>query len=446
MVRLVHTRDRPGEFSILVDGESLTTKAKILSLYRLEGELKPSLVEGGACLVTDLDPEAGGFAWEALLHSIYLHTVYSLYPAISSKSPLRGTQAPADLEHTLNTYRNVACVNRVGELATLRDAAAGRPAVLALPGPSLDPQALAAFSGRAVIIAVGRALPALLSAGVVPDILYMQDTSAYAWSYTCEGITDRLPTVAVANPVAPIHAHLDAFAFVYKAWNCYPFETVSYPKIEEVAPSSASGAYSLARFLGCDRILLAGFDCGRQAPPDSALPGVAEMADTDEELKMPRYRVDRAGPFRITPPGGRTLETKCDYVTSVQWMKSRAMRDQLNADVEVFESSATGFARGNSVLRPAEDFRPADESFRPEFPRQANAYDTRGFIGFFRERFEMLGRVLAQGRLPDGPLPAPFNCVLGGLDQLPAPGAALTDEQKASVLERLEQCLAALRD
>ncbi|MBU0486128.1 MAG: DUF115 domain-containing protein [Proteobacteria bacterium] len=95
-----------------------------------------------------------------------------------------------------NRFRQLSSIRHDAMFGSLHDAFAGVPAILVAAGPSLDKNIhlLAQAKGRAVIIAVDAAIPALIAHGIVPDFVASIDPQPITYEkyadYAAEGLLD----------------------------------------------------------------------------------------------------------------------------------------------------------------------------------------------------------------------------------------------------------------
>jgi len=148
----------------------------------------------------------------------------------------------------------------------LRDAFAGKPAIVVAAGPSLDKniRLLPEAQGKAVIVCVGTVLKKLLACGVRPHLVVSIDPAELNYKYFA-GIASPCGTVLAADPEScpkilenypgpklvigidtPETRWLDTFAPAKSA----------LPKGRSVGHT----AFYLARFMGADPIILTGLD------------------------------------------------------------------------------------------------------------------------------------------------------------------------------------------
>ena len=399
------------------------------------------IVDGVAFEVAGTIPDgAYPLYMEALWQALYLHTVYFLYPHLSSKAQIYEGEAPEDFEHYRNSLQNMPLFRDLCHCQILKNMAQGRPVVIVAPGPSLDMDLLARLKGRAYILAVGRTLPHLIRGGIVPDFLYIQDTSAPAWSdiFDFDGCPEVVDTILIANPVGHLEKYAHRARHVYKAWNYYLFEQDEMPKIDEISPSTASGAFSLALMLGAGEILFVGNDCGGHGLPP--LPDF-DLDDILREGAMPPRLFENLAYFTVDSPQGQ-LWTSCDYITSVQWLKTRAYFAARKLGIRFFDNSTTGYLRNTGVMQPIpEDYSPPP---LPEvaLPRYPVSFHPEASLKRERGRFAMILRSLERGNpIPSVGLRHPCNAVFQGIPEYSYDGFELDDKHRPMVLERLREIL-----
>lgn len=90
-----------------------------------------------------------------------------------------GAEAALAAPYLLNTIENLGIVAREADVAALAGAFTGVPAIVAAAGPSLDRvvEGIAAYAGRALVIAVDTALRPLLAHGIAPHFAVAVDPS-----------------------------------------------------------------------------------------------------------------------------------------------------------------------------------------------------------------------------------------------------------------------------
>lgn len=388
-----------------------------------------------------------GLRKELLLQLLALCTVYNTYPVISDKSPFQPEQNREDFEHHLHSVANLAVFAELCHCQTLGGYAAGRPVVLVAPGPTIDFELLRELSGRAVVLAVGRVLPRLLKEGITPDFLYVQETTAKGWE-AIFGPDDGtvLDMALIANPVGPIHAYLQRVKRGYKAWNFYfPHETDVMPKIEEIAPSSTTGAYSIARMLGADSILFMGCDCGSPVQT-SSLDFVQAAYPVEDMLGAGQLPVE---PFcdlawLLVDMSAGTVLTKGDYIACSQWLKTRMFLGQGEQAPRHYDNSWTGLIRGDGLAQPYPERFDFPSFDKPDLPSYDTGFDPEPILKRHLGRYSFIRRHLERSRTtPEASLPRPYNCIYADLKRWTAKPLELEDGELAQVLARLDVLTAA---
>jgi len=382
---------------------------------------------------------------ELLRQILYLHTTHCLYPRISSKAPSRLPDSPEDFEHYLNGLKNIPLLSTLCHCQVLQGHVEGAPVVIASPGPSLDVEHLRRLKGRAYIIATGRALPRLVTGGVIPDFIYVQDTSAQAWedTFVFEGCPEVLDSVLVANPVGHLHTYAHKARHVYRAWNCYSFERDIMPKIEEIAPSSTSGSFSLALMLGAGEIVFMGNDSGALGePPTRAAHSLDDMLRCGT---VPGEALLGLSHFTLETPQG-TAWTTSDYIAALQWLKTRIFRLALQGGIRFHDNSATGFLRDiGLVSKLSEDYSCPPYARKP-LPRYTPQIHAERFATMQTQRLTMVRRCIEGGRpVPPIGLKRPVNAVFCNIPGYSGEGFVLQDRYRAVVLDRIDQALQSLK-
>jgi len=145
----------------------------------------------------------------------------------------------------------------------VRDCLRGVPAVCVGGGPSVDRQidAIRAMQGRALIVAVNTSAPALVKAGITPDVVVV-----------CEAkdVLDTMPDISGSVLVPGLHIHerlwdvpCAAVAPAITAEGGFGVWLCNTLGVEQIPIGGSSGTLSagVARTLGCDPIILVGHDC-----------------------------------------------------------------------------------------------------------------------------------------------------------------------------------------
>lgn len=376
---------------------------------------------------------------ELLLHCIYLSLTYHIYPNLSAKSP---HSVREDFEHHTNSILNIPHSKDLCNCQILGGYAKDRLAVLISSGPSIDYEMLHRLKGRSVIIAVGRVLPRLLAHGIVPDFLYVQETSDHGWHAIFGDDTGtQIDTTLICNPVGPLHKYIHRVSHAYKSWKWYPFEMDSMPKLAEIAPSSTSGGYSLARVLGVNEILFMGSDCGEVHSGGELPDYVQPLATHLCAGKIPRTPFNNLGTFLLTI-GSRTILTKNDYIASAQWLKGRIFRAATTEGIRFYEVSTTGML-GMTGLVPAPPQDLAPEPFpMPPLPHYNFRFEPDAYIKTLTTRYKFIQKHLNKhGNIPHTALVKPYNCVFTDVPNELTESRILTETERSAVLNRIEEIM-----
>lgn len=142
-----------------------------------------------------------------------------------------------------------------------------RPGILVAAGPSLEKNVhlLPRAKGRAVVIAAGSAINALLKAGIEPDLVVSMDPGRANYRHFSNVQLPDVPLVYVPTVFASIPQEYAGPRFV-GALDAPPFVAWAFEKIGadkgtlRTAPSIANTAWDLAAKLGCSPIILVGQD------------------------------------------------------------------------------------------------------------------------------------------------------------------------------------------
>ncbi|MFW5837748.1 MAG: 6-hydroxymethylpterin diphosphokinase MptE-like protein, partial [Desulfovibrionaceae bacterium] len=412
----LHFQVRDGSLAIRFQDQVLGAATLSLdSIYSTMAAVDASLLAQGATLDISEKDLRTPLGFETLLHLIMTNVIHCIFPRKHQITPLRHRLELLSMDAETNFIRNAPCVNSLNHLYILKNRLAGRPLVLALPGPSLDFDALRRIRGDVVLMAVGRAAGPLLEAGIIPDFFYMQDINAYAWDRSFGFLGDRrLDSMLIANPLGKIWAYRKNFSRVFKAWNLYPFEKDVFPKLEEIPPSSVSGAYSAARLLGCSPILFVGNDCGANAArPEGA--GVESMTNLPFEARGDHIRFAPLGMKKnlfLRFADEFCVTTSLDYVAASQWVKMSARRDAGRGASDVYDASQTRLTQFNSVIQDVSRLEPLQGGAMPPLPAYAAECDPADYLRRKHKAYSFILRQLEKGVLPSSVLKRPYSALL----------------------------------
>lgn len=202
-------------------------------------------------------------------------------------------------------------------------AMAGVPAVCVGGGPSVDRQidALRAVRDRVLVIGVNTSAPALLAAGITPDIVVTCEAKAVA-----ESMADSVrgsvlvPGLHVNRAIWDLPAERIAPALsmegAFGVWLC---EQLGCEPIE-IGGSAGTLTGGVARILGCNPIILLGHDCCSDPETGALYSSQAQWAGTTVERKDGAVRVHRSEAKRAADAsvrGGDQPEADEEHIVHV---------------------------------------------------------------------------------------------------------------------------------
>jgi hypothetical protein len=169
--------------------------------------------------------------------------------------------------YLLQTLSNLGAIGREAGLQALDHQFAGRPAVVAGAGPSLDENVrdLVSLQDRAVIVAADTALGPLLAGGVSPHLVVAVDPSALnAQHLTTPARTEDVALVAEGSVHPSVFERFAGRTFTFRVadhepWPWLRTAGVVRPELKTWGSVLTSG-FNQARRMGCDPIIFIGSD------------------------------------------------------------------------------------------------------------------------------------------------------------------------------------------
>lgn len=390
----------------------------VYSLPSLCEKKENGLLEGLRLEISEQDLKTP-LGFEVLLHVVMINVVSCIHPRISFFAPARNTLPIHAFEAEENYIRNAPHFHEYNHLNLFAGSMKGLPLLMALPGPSLDFDYIREHRSKFILMGVGRAVGKLLEADITPDILYIQDVNTNAWDLNLGSLGDRrIPSLLIANPLGRIWEYRHNFERIIKAWNLYPFEYDEHPRIDEIPPSSVSGAFSLAKLLGFKSIMFLGNDCGSPAPR------LEENGFPESVTNLPYTRNGELLVFEPTAfihdirisYGDISAQTKSDYLCGAQWLKGHAAKARAEGGPELYDRSHTRLTQLNSSIRDASSYEHGpDVTMRP-LPRFLLKYDAEKYLKNKRNSYSLIARQLRTGKVPNMSLQKPFSTIYCNTD------------------------------
>jgi hypothetical protein len=254
----------------------------------------------------------------------YRHGIYQ-YEGHWGRSGLPSRDIARGLfyDQQLHLYQNVVSYLSQGTVCDLENAFAGETALLVTGGPDLDAKIeyIRANRDKAVVICVNSALRTLVAAGVVPHLAVFNDTSIES-SATLAGLPPLPETLLVAHVVTGVAP--GAFKNVYFFGNVLPELFPLIPMLR-LHGSVASTAFSLARHLGCARVVFVGLQMAGDDPFSMTYSRRSIQGEAYVETSLP---LTDAYPqyYPVRAASGRTMYTTLNFYDAALWLLDELSR------------------------------------------------------------------------------------------------------------------------
>ena len=301
----------------------------------------------------------------------YLHFVRS-----ALTTTLEISAASAD-----NVLRNLPYYVRWPGIEALKDKWKGRPGFCVSAGPSLRKNMhwLKQIKGRAPILAVQTTLKPLLAAGIRPDIVTALDYSALSQRFYegLEGLDDiTLVADAKVHPIVPSN-YPGPVRMYYNSFVDLLLEEMGDHR--DMLPAGSTVAHLnlyLARYMGCDPIVLIGQDLGFAEnvyyAPGTAIHTVwsAELNrfNTLEMMEWQRVVRMRSTLRKVAGQDGRQIYTDGQMFTYIQQFE----RDIAETSAKVVNATEGGAHLEGSIEMPLAEvvarYCPDDRGATPVIP------------------------------------------------------------------------------
>jgi hypothetical protein len=252
----------------------------------------------------------------------YRNVIYSLESQDNIRGlPLRPMTRNAVYDRYKHLYENLEPCLHSGVLSDLTGALPGSTAILVAAGPALQESLdfIRQNNGRAVVIAVNSALKPLLAAGIEPHFVIINDTSMDS-----EPTLADLPRLEETRLVAHCLSTSGGGSFP-KAYFFGNFPGQPFPKRTSLLlhGSVITTAFSLAEYLGCAKVLLAGVQLASQDP--LALNYAQGSQHEGQASGMRRMEPINRWPqlYPVRAANGKQYFTTLNFFDSAQWFADR---------------------------------------------------------------------------------------------------------------------------
>lgn len=426
------------------------TKETVYSLPSLcENKNKIGEFANGIRLDIGEKDMASLLGFETLLQITMMNMVACIFPARNMTIPRRNALPMHSMEAEINYIRNAPDYHNYNHAHILENQFKGLPLLMALPGPSLDLEYIRDHRDSFILMGVGRAAGKLIEAEIYPDLIYFQDVNARAWELSYDQLGDkRIPSTIIANPLGRLWKYKHNFKRIFKAWNLYLFEHDQFPRVREIAPSSVSGAYSLAKLLGFSSVLFVGNDCGVSAPPLDT-PSVPERFTNlpferrdDRLLFSPVTYSDN---LRFSFGDALSIETKSEYLAGAQWLKSEAFTNSRQGGPALYDRSQTRQTQFNSPIRDAAEYVVGGPVSMPQLPFYEVGYDIKKYLMSRQTTYQFIAEQLHKKTIPPVSLDRPFSSIYNNTRMAALDTTTASDETFDEALKATTRLLEHIR-
>lgn len=205
------------------------------------------------------------FQWREDLYAPLSHQVFLVVNQLNASG---GTTRKAGERFFRNRLANLSLLRHSHELGALREAFAGKPAVLVAAGPSLDQSLtdLKKVAGRCVLLAVDSALAPLVNAGIMPDFVTSIDFQDLNFEKLAPFVGKDWPfSLIAAIKVTPLIPKRLKTRRLFWAFNDdipqrWLHEALGVRDLAPFAFSVAHLSLATALCMGCDPIIFVGQD------------------------------------------------------------------------------------------------------------------------------------------------------------------------------------------
>lgn len=256
----------------------------------------------------------------------------------------RATMVAFGLQWAVNLLRNLPKITRSAPARCLFEPFRGRPGVIVSAGPSLDKNIhlLKEVKDRAVIIATGTALKAILKLGIEPDVVVSIDPGPANYEFHFKDVAVREAALVFEPRVHhSVVAEYGGPTFVAPAAGSQWLEQVLGEPLGAIwaGPSVANVAFSLAYLMGLTPIIFIGQDL---AYGD----GQTHAAGTDYQVEVDWE--NRPGFIEVEGNLGGKVYTSSIWLDFLEWFEQVFSRIEGPVVINATEGGAR--IRGTEVM------------------------------------------------------------------------------------------------
>jgi len=319
-------------WGVELEETSCSTFARNILLNHLENRMQAvrldvrqiaagrAAVEAGRATAQAASQADAAYALEVAEYVETLFYRFVMYPlsgqALSQGLPLRSITRDRFYDQLVHAYENIPAYALCPDIGGLKGLFRGETAIVAAAGASLAGQYeyLRENQDRAVIIAVNSALKTLVDAGIRPHFCVVNDTSLQV-AKSFEGLPLLRPVMLVAHSLS----HLGGDVFPQKFLFGQMRTDVFGPRPSlRLHGSVLTTALALARYLGCERAVLAGALLSSGDP--WSLSYVTGSTGRGYEPES-RERIDRFPQlYPLTNRFGRQRYTSLNFLDVKHWL------------------------------------------------------------------------------------------------------------------------------
>jgi hypothetical protein len=264
-------------------------------------------------------------AWPEYTHDVveylellfYRYRIYQVAGQFNDRGrPLRPMTRSLFYDQFLHTYENVVDYATRRSIRPLRNLFRGKTAILVAAGYDLTNRIefIRANRDRCVVVAVNSALKTLLAHGIEPHFVVINDSSL-ATEKSFQDVPQLKRTALVGHCMSYLGGQATPHRFLFGSY--LPEVFGPRPALRLYA-SVISTAFSVARYLGCSKCILAG---AQLCSVDPYKIGYAKGSVYEQVPRSTRELVNRYPQlYPVKTPWGRTLYTSLNFRDAALWL------------------------------------------------------------------------------------------------------------------------------